>query len=164
MCYYTCGMLYGCLHWWNSISWICTRYNLYTVFPSMKVMFSLWNGNFGSNTHFCFLFQNPSHKFLYLDVTMTCKSMSCRKIRNIKKETATQLICTRFEGCPVKSNLFFFSGEHPEKSRVSYVLVNQKKFRWAPWKNLGRFYRVDFTGYFSIFSQLDPKLRINLKL
>ena len=31
--------------------------------------------------------------------------------------------------------------------KLDVILINQKKIRRAPWNNLGRLYRVDFTGY-----------------
>ena len=41
----------------------------------------------------------------------------------------------------------FFSGTKNSVSQGLAVLIHQKKIRRAPWKNLGRFYGVDFTGY-----------------
>ena len=42
-----------------------------------------------------------------------------------------------FEGYPVKSTQIFFK-------KLGVILINQEKIRRAPWKNLGRFYRVPF--------------------
>ena len=50
-----------------------------------------------------------------------------------------------FEGYPVKSTQIIFR-RAPWK-KLDLILINQKKIRRAAWKNLSRFYRVDFTGY-----------------
>ena len=72
----------------------------------------------------------------------------------------------KFEGCPVKSTQIFFRQALWKKWGV--IPINQKKIRRAPWKNLVRFYRVDFTGYIlqgtlQIFFRVQIKRRIKMQ-